>query len=87
MLKKEFNEVLKQSLFFLVFVVGLPFLVLILGMLCKWPLTYNEVFFPVYQVGLFIFTVLMGLTLFSSEKKQGGIEYILTLPYEIAKLP
>ncbi len=86
MLRKEFNELLKQSLFFIVFVIGLPVLVLILSMLFKWSLTYNEIFFPVYQVGLFIFAVLTGVTLFSSEKRQGGIEYILTLPLSRIRL-
>ena len=76
----------KQSLFFMVLVTGLPLLVLILDRFFKWSLTYNQVFFPTYQVGLFTFAVLMGVTIFSSEKKQGGIEYILTLPLSRMRL-
>lgn len=86
MLKKEFKEVYKQSLFFVVFVIGLPVLVSMLSMLFKWSLTYNEIFFPVYQVAMFIFAVVTGLTLFSAEKRQGGMEYLLTLPLSRMRL-
>ena len=86
MLKKEFNEVSKQSLFFIALVIGIPVLGLILAMLFKWSLTYNEIFFPVYQVGIFIFAVVTGLTLFSAEKRQGGMEYLLTLPLSRMRL-
>ncbi|HLP46735.1 MAG TPA: hypothetical protein VK469_12335 [Candidatus Kapabacteria bacterium] len=86
MLKKEFNEILKESLLFIVLMAGLPVLLLILDMFFKWSLTYNQVFFPTYQVGLFTFAVLLGVTLFSSEKKQGSIEYVLTLPFSRMRL-
>ncbi|MDQ1350702.1 MAG: hypothetical protein QG657_1004 [Acidobacteriota bacterium] len=86
MLKKEFKEVSKQSLFFVVFVIGIPVLVSMLSMLFKWSLTYNEIFFPVYQVGMFIFAVVTGLTLFSAERRQGGMEYLLTLPLSRMRL-
>lgn len=86
MLKKEFKEVYKQSLFFIVFVIGIPILVSLLSMLFKWSLTYNEIFFPVYQVGMFIFAIVGGLTLFSAEKRQGGMEYLLTLPLSRMRL-
>lgn len=86
MLKKEFNEILKQSLFFIVLAAALPLLVLMISMFLKMSLSYYAVFFPMYQIGLFIFAVLMGVTIFSSEKKQGGIEYILTFPFSRMRL-
>jgi hypothetical protein len=86
MLKKEFKEVFKQSLFFVVFVIGLPIFLSLLSLVFKWSLTYNELFFPVYQVGMFIFAVVTGLTLFSAEKRQGGMEYLLTLPLSRLRL-
>jgi hypothetical protein len=86
MLKKEFKEVFKQSLFFVVFVIVFPILASLLSLVFKWSLTYNDIFFPVYQVGMFIFAVVTGLTLFSAEKRQGGMEYLLTLPLSRLRL-
>jgi ABC-type transport system involved in multi-copper enzyme maturation permease subunit len=86
MLRKEFNEVLKQSLYLIVLVIGLPVFVAILSLLFGWSVTYDEVFFMTYQGGLIIFGLITGVTLFASERKQRGVEYLLTLPVSRLRL-
>lgn len=84
MLRKEFNEVLKQSLFFIVLSVTIPFA---LGFAIGDPMiSYFEVFFTQYQFGLFIFAVFLGNSLFLWDRKQRAADYLLSLPYSKLRL-
>ncbi len=86
MLRKEFNEVLKQSLYLVVLVLVMPVLAVILVLPFGWSLSYSQVFFMVYFSGLIIFALVTGITLFASERKQRGVEYLLTLPVSRLRL-
>lgn len=86
MLKKEFNEILRQSLFFVCFVVGVSVLLSILSLVFGWSATFGEFFAGVYSVAIAIFAMVTGVTLFAMEQKQGGIEYLLTLPLSRTRL-
>jgi hypothetical protein len=86
MLKKEVKEVIKQSLVFIVIAAVMPILVLLVSRLFGSALSYGEVFFFVFHVGLLIFSVFMGTSLFSRDIGDGGMEYLLTLPYSRLQL-
>jgi hypothetical protein len=86
MLKKEFNEILKQSLYLVIFVVCLSPVLLIGSRVSGSPLSYLQALIPVFQVGVLIFALITGISLFTSERKQDGIEYLLTLPISRFKL-
>lgn len=81
MLKKEVKEVIKQLLVFIVIAAVMPIPVLLVSHLFGSPLPYGEVFFFVFHVGLLILSVFMGTSLFSRDMGDGGLEYLLTLPY------
>lgn len=84
MLRKEFNEVLKQSLFFIVLSVTIPFgLEIILG---GPSITYFELFFTQYHLGLLIFALFLGNSLFLWDRKQRAADYLLLLPYSRLRL-
>jgi len=80
MLRKEFNEQLKQLLYFLVFVTAVLGLTKLVNLVSGTEMELKEIFVAVYQVGLLIFAMVSGLSIFSSERNQGGLEYVLTLP-------
>ena len=86
MLKKEVKEVIKQLLVFMVIAAVMPILVLLVSKMFGSALSYGEVFFFVYQVGLLILSVFMGTSLFSRDLGDGGMEYLLTLPYSRLQL-
>ncbi|MCP5103828.1 MAG: hypothetical protein GY950_10640 [bacterium] len=86
MLRKEFNEILKQSFYFIAFVVGMSVLLSVMSLIFKWGVSLGEFFAAVYYVGLCIFALVTGVTLFSSDRKQGGLEYLLTLPFSRMRL-
>ncbi|MCI0471471.1 MAG: ABC transporter permease [Candidatus Aminicenantes bacterium] len=86
MLKKEVNEILKQSLYFVIFVVCLPWLLWIGMRVFGTPVSYWQVLFPVFQGGLMIFGLISGVALFTAERKQNGMEYLMTLPISRFKL-
>ncbi len=81
MLKKEIREVLIQILFFLLAVF-----------LMTWIMTnfiegpFFEIMFPMYQVGLLMWALLMGNFIFSLDREQRGMEYLLSLPYSRLQL-
>ena len=81
MLKKEVKEVIKQALVFIVIAVVMPIPVLLAAKLFGSAMSYGDVFFFVFHVGLLIFSVFMGTSLFSRDLGDGGMEYLLTLPY------
>ncbi|MCK4764733.1 MAG: hypothetical protein KAW12_21220 [Candidatus Aminicenantes bacterium] len=86
MLKKEFNGILKQSLYFVVLTACLPVLLMIVTRFMRSPVSYFELLCPVFQVGLIVIALLMGISLLAMERKQDGIEYLLTLPLSRWKL-
>lgn len=86
MLKKEVKEVIKQSLLFIVIAALMPIPVLLVSRLFGSAPSYGEVFFFVFHVGLLIFSVFMGTSLFSRDMGDGGMEYLLTLPYSRLQL-
>ena len=76
MLKKEISETLKQSVFFIAAALLIPGICLIFI-----NQTYLEIFFPCFQFGLFFWALLMGNFIFSLDRGQRGIEYLLSLPF------
>lgn len=86
MLKKELNEILKQSLYFIIFFICLPLLFMAGSRIVGSSVSYLQFFFPLFQVSLLIFALIAGISLFTSERKQDGIEYLLTLPLSRLKL-
>jgi ABC-type transport system involved in multi-copper enzyme maturation permease subunit len=86
MLKKEVKEVIKQLLVFLVIAAVMPIPVLLVSSLFGSTLSYGELFFFLFHVGLWIFSVFMGTSLFSRDMGDGGMEYLLTLPYSRLQL-
>lgn len=84
MFKKECYDVLKQIVYFILAVLFIPaFLVFtrIVG-----SQSYFSVFFLVFQAGLIFWAFFMGSSLFSAEKGQRGMEYLLSLPYSRLRL-
>jgi hypothetical protein len=79
MLKKEIISVLKQTFYYLILVFTLPWILLITTIVRDG--TYFQVFFPLLQYGLLFWAFFMGISLFSSEQGQHGMEYLLSLPY------
>jgi ABC-type transport system involved in multi-copper enzyme maturation permease subunit len=86
MLKKEVKEVIKQTLVFMVIAAVMPVPVLLISSLFGSSLSYGELFFFLFHVGLWIFSVFMGTSLFSRDMGDGGMEYLLTLPYSRLQL-
>ena len=78
MLKKELINVTKHNLYFLIMVFAAPILLVVTIIKDG---TYFQVFFPLLQYGLIFWALFMGISLFSSEQSQGGMEYLLSLPY------
>ena len=84
MLKKEINDVLKQALFFVLIILLLP---AFLALTKIYPdRSYLDAFFPIFQFGLFFWAFFMGASLFSVERGQNGMEYLLSLPLSRYKL-
>jgi hypothetical protein len=83
MLRKEFHEALKQSLFFLAVVAGVSFLIKIIGPDLG---SYRELFFLTYHFSFIWFGVFMGLSLFLSDKRHQAEDYVFSLPYSRLRL-
>jgi len=83
MLRKEFQGMLKQVLFFLAVMAGVSFAIKIavpdVG-------SYMEIFYLTYQFLLIWFGVFMGLSLFLSDKGQQAEDYVFSLPYSRPRL-
>jgi hypothetical protein len=79
MLKKEIINVLKQTSYFLLAVLILPGILLVTTIVND--VSYFQLFFPLLQSGLLFWALFMGISLFSSEQGQRGMEYLLSLPY------
>lgn len=84
MLKKEWNELIVQSLIITGILCLFPGLLILLRLLPG--LTYAEVFFPCFQFGLFSWAFFLGASFLSSDRLQRGVVYLLSLPYSRLKL-
>jgi hypothetical protein len=84
MLKKEISDVLKQIAIFTAFVLFLPAFLIITKIISN--TSYFSVFFPLFQFGLLFGAFFMGASLFSTERGQRGMEYLLSLPFSRYKL-
>ena len=86
MLIKEIKDTLTHTGFML----G-TFVLFLSGLYISFSISGNEFdisayFQFFYQVFIFLFSFLMGISLFSSEIRNNGFEYLLTLPYTRSKL-
>ena len=79
MLKKEINDVLKQIAIFTAFALVIPAFLIITTIISNQ--SYFSVFFPLFQFSLPFWAFFMGASLFSVERGQRGMEYLLSLPY------
>ncbi len=84
MLQKEISDVLKQIAFFTAAVLLLPAVLIISKIIPDQ--SYFSVFFPLFQFGLIFWAFFMGSSLFSLERGQRGMEYLLSLPYSRLQL-
>jgi hypothetical protein len=84
MLKKECRDILIQSFFFAVAMVALPGIIFLTRIIPHQP--FAAIFMPVFQSGMLFWALFMGVSLFSSERGQKGMEYLLSLPYSRLKL-
>jgi hypothetical protein len=84
MLRKESIDVIKQALFFILGAFFVPGFLLITTIVKNQ--SYFQVFFLIFQVGLIFWAMFLGVSLFSSERGQRGMEYLLSLPYSRLQL-
>ncbi len=84
MLRKEWHDLFRQSLFFIAGVSIFPALLILFRITSD--LSYPEVFFPVCQFSLFFWAFFLGASFLASERYQGGMIYLLSLPYSRLRL-
>lgn len=84
MLKKEWIDVGAQILFVAVFIVLQPLFLIWTGITPK--AAYADVFFPLFQFGLFFLAFLLGASFLATERYQRSLVYVLTLPYSRLRL-
>ncbi len=86
MLKKEFKEVFKQMLYFLLIIFFILCAEFIERLISKSTFQFFDSFFPIFQFGILFMAFFFGISIFSSEVRQKGTEYILSFPYSRLKL-
>ena len=86
MLKKEFKEVFKQMLYFLLIIFLILCAEFIERLISKSTFQFFDSFFPIFQFGILFMAFFFGISLFSSEYRQKGTEYVLSFPYSRLKL-
>ncbi|MCP4213779.1 MAG: ABC transporter permease [bacterium] len=84
MLRKEFEDVLKQSAFFLVLMLCVPLLVK--AVMRDGGVGYMDVFNHTFALGVLGFMVFLGNSLFMSDRKQRSLDYLFSLPYSRMRL-
>ncbi len=84
MLKKEWNELIIQSLVSTSILFLFPALLILFRLMPG--LSYAELFFPMFQFGLFSWAFFLGASFLSSDRLQRGVVYLLSLPYSRLKL-
>ncbi len=83
--RKEWREVGKQSLYFVLAVAGMVMLVFIGDLLSDRPRSGEKIAI-ILGLCLLMFSMFMGLSPFAMDAKQKGMEYLLTLPYSRRRL-
>lgn len=84
MLKKEWNEIIVHSLISAGIACFFPGLLILIHALPG--LTYAEAFFPMVQFCLFFWAFFLGASFLSSDRRQRGVVYLLSLPYSRLRL-
>ncbi len=84
MFKKEIREVFWQGLFLLSAACAVPAILMLTRIVSGF--SYFQVFFPMFQFGLFFWAFLMGASLVLPDRSQNALLYLLTLPYSRLKL-
>jgi hypothetical protein len=85
MLRKEWHDLFRQSLFFIAGVSMLPALLILFRIIPD--LSYPEVFFPVCQFSLFFWAFFLGASFLASERYQGGLGGRTSSPCPCLPLP
>lgn len=86
MLKKEFKEVSVQTFFFITIMLLATFVKFIESLVTKSPFHFFSSIFPLFQFGILFMAFFFGISIFSSEIRQGGIGYLLSFPFSRLKL-
>ena len=86
MIKKEWFEVCKQSLYFVLATTGMILLVGLMNLLRGKPQFQGETIIIILGFWLLMFSMFLGLSPFALDSKQKGVEYLLTLPYSRRRL-
>ena len=84
MLKKEWNEIIVLSLISTGIACLFPGLLILIRALPG--LTYAEAFFPMFQFCMFFWAFFLGASFLSSDRRQRGVVYLLSLPYSRLRL-
>jgi hypothetical protein len=84
--KKEWLEVSRQSLYFVLAVVGMVLLTGLLNWLQGKPQFQAETVMIILGFWLLMFSLFLGLSPFALDSNQKGMEYLLTLPYSRRQL-
>ena len=86
MSRKEWREVAKQSLYFILAVAGMVLLTGLLNGLQGKPQFQAETVIIILGFWLLMFSMFIGLSPFALDSNQKGMEYLLTLPYSRRRL-
>ena len=84
--RKEWREVSKQSLYFILAVAGMVLLTGMLNWLQGKPQFQAETVIIILGFWLLMFSMFLGLSPFALDSEQKGMEYLLTLPYSRLRL-
>ena len=84
MLRKEWHDLFRQSLFFIAVAIIFPAFLILFRILSD--MTFLEAFFPICQFWLFFWAFFQGASVLASERHQGGMIYLLSLPYSRLRL-
>ncbi|HOW44104.1 MAG TPA: hypothetical protein PK919_02900 [Candidatus Aminicenantes bacterium] len=82
---KEWREVGRQSLYFLLAAAGMVLLAIVGDRLSHTPISGERIAI-LLGLWLLMFSMFMGLSPFAMDSKQKGMEYLLTLPYSRRRL-
>lgn len=85
MIKKEWREVGKQSLSFILLYAGMVLSIFLQNLLQDKPFEGDMATIGL-GLGLLTFSMLLGISPFAQDSKQKGMEYLLTLPYSRRRL-
>jgi len=83
--RKEWLEVCRQSLYFILATAGVVLLFALMDLLQDGPLEGETVVITL-GIWLLMFSMFLGLSPFAMDSKQKGMEYLLTLPYSRRRL-